>query len=95
MDVLFDLLHRDPTNEFDRFVKQCNIINELSLYIYIHLFQVWESVQHFYSRRAHPTKFTKNKNYTETSAHKIRLKLKYLTIVSTVKVFNVMRFFAI
>ena len=56
--------------------------------IYIHLFKVGESVQHFYSWRAHPIKFTKNKNYTETSAHKIRLKLKYPTIKSKIKIPN-------
>ena len=41
--------------------------------------------QHIYRSRAHPTRFTK-KIYTETSAHKIRLKLKYPTIKSKTKI---------
>jgi len=55
--------------------------------IYIHLFNVGESVQHIYSCRAQPIKFT-TKIYTETSAHKIRLKLKYPSIKSKIKIPN-------
>ena len=47
-------------------------INTSPIYIYIHLFNVRDSV-HVYSCRTQPTKFT-TKIYTETSAHKIRIK---------------------
>ena len=59
----------------------------MAIYIYIHLFNVGESVQHVYSCRAQPIKFT-TKIYTETSAHKIRLKLKYPSIKSKIKIPN-------
>ena len=54
-------------------------------YLYIHLFNVGESVQHVYSCRAQPIKF-RTKIHTKTSAHKIQLKLEYPTIKSKLKI---------
>ena len=73
----FEVLQTRLTCVFIGIIRQC--------LLYIHLFNVVESVQHVYSCRAQPIRFT-TKLYTETSAHKMRLKLKYPTIKSKIKI---------
>ena len=55
--------------------------------IFISGADVGKSLQHFYSWKAHPIKFTA-KICTETRAYKIRLELEYATIKSQIKIPN-------
>ena len=56
--------------------------------IYIPLFEVRVSIQHFYSWRAHPMIFTTT-DYTKTRTHQIQLELKYPTMKSKIKIPNI------